>query len=242
MAATEGIDADVRGRYGRPRRTAEWTARGHACSENTVAKRMREYGIRAKCPRRFVRTTDSRHARPVADTVLDRAFDPPAPNAVWAAALTDIPTADGWSSLAVVEDRFSRRIVGWAMAATMESRPGVEALDMAIRRRRPGEGRVAHSDRGSQSASDHSQRALERSGIRCRMSRVAQCGDNAPVESVFASLKRERIPDDRYTTREQARASIFEYVEVFDHRVRRHSSLGFVSPAEFERTHNPKRP
>jgi len=133
-------------------------------------------------------------------------------------------------------------IVGWAMGATMEGRLVVDALDMAVRRRLPGDGLVAHSDRGSQYASDHYQRLLGRHGITCSMSRVAQCWDNAPVESFFASLKRELVHDEQYTTREQATASLFEYLEVFYNRVRRHSSLGFVSPAEFEQMHNPKRP
>ena len=128
------------------------------------------------------------------------------------------------------------------MAETMESRLVVDALDMALARRRPGAGLLAHSDRGSPYASDHYQRLLGRHGITCSMSRVAQCWDNAPVESFFASLKRELVHDEKYTTREQARASIFEYVEAFYNRVRRHSSLGYLSPAEFERTHNPKRP
>lgn len=240
VAAIEVIHAEVRGRYGSPRMTAELNARGYACSENTVAKLMRDHGIRAKTARRFVRTTDSRHGLPVAENVLDREFDPAGPNTAWAADITYIPTADGWLYLAVVEDLFSRMIVGWAMDGAMESRLVVDALDMAVRRRLPGEGLVAHSDRGSQYASDHYRRLLDRHGITCSMSRVAQCWDNAPVESFFASLKRELVHDERYTTREQARASIFEYLEVFYNRVRRHSSPGFLSPAEYERTHNPK--
>ena len=222
--------------------TAELNARGHACSENTVARLMRGHGIRAKSPRRFVRTTDSRHGLPVADNLLDRDFDPGEPNAAWSADITYVPTAGGWLCLAVVEDLFSRMIVGWAMDATMTSRPVVGAREMAVRRRLPGGGLVAHSDRGSQYASDHYRGLLGRHGIACRMSRVAQCWDNAPVESFFASPKRELVHDAGYATREQATASIFEYVETFYNRVRRHSSLGYVSPAEFERTHNPKRP
>jgi putative transposase len=241
VAAIEVIHAEVKARYGSPRMTAELNARGHPCSENTVARLMREHGIRAKAPRRSVRTTDSRHGLPVAENLLDRDFDPGEPNAAWAADITYIPTADGWLYLAVVEDLFSRMIGGWAMDGAMESRLVVDALDMAVRRRLPGDGLVAHSDRGSQYASDHYQRVLGRHGITCSMSRVAQCWDNAPVESFFASLKRELVHDERYTSREQARASIFEYVEAFYNRVRRHSSLGYVSPEEFERTHNPKR-
>jgi len=242
VAAIEEIHAEVKGRYGSPRMAAELSARGYDCSENTVATLMRAHGIRAKMPRRFVRTTDSRHGLPVAENVLDRDFAPAGPNAAWCADITYIPTADGWLYLAVVEDLFSRMIVGWSMDETMTSRLVVDALEMAIRRRLPGEGLVAHSDRGSQYASDHYQGLLARHGITCSMSGVAQCRDNAPVESFFASLKRELVHDESYTTREQARASIFEYVEAFYNRVRRHSSLGFLSPEEFERSHNPNHP
>src|SRR5204863_1726408 len=187
----------------------------HACTENTVARLMKTHGIRAKAARRFVRTTDSRHALPVADNLLGRRFDQGEPNAAWSADITYVPTADGWLYLAVVEDLFSRMIVGWAMDATMESRLVVDALYMAVRRRLPGAGLVAHSDRGSQYASDHYQQLLGRHGITCSMSRVAQCWDNAPVESFFATPKRELVHSQQYTTREQAQASIFEYIEAF---------------------------
>jgi transposase InsO family protein len=242
VAAIAVIHAEVQGRYGSPRMTAELHARGHECSENTVAELMKAHGIRAKAPRRFVRTTDARHTLPVAENVLDRDFDPPGPNTAWSADITYIPTADGWLYLAVVEDLFSRMIVGWSMDATMASRLVVDALDMAIRRRLPGAGLVAHSDRGSQYASAHYQDLLGRQGITCSMSRVAQCWDNAPVESFFATLKRELVHSEQYTSRGQAQASIFEYIEAFYNRVRRHSSLGYLSPAEFERTHNRNHP
>lgn len=141
-----------------------------------------------------------------------------------------------------MEDLFRRRIVGGSMDGTMTRRLVVDAPEMAIRQRVPGDGLVAHSDRGRQYASDHYRRLLERHGIACRMSRVAQCWDNAPVESGLASLKRELVHDERSATRDEPRASIFEYVEGFYNRVRRHSSLGYVSPAEFEQTYNQKRP
>ena len=242
VAAMEGVHAEVKERYGSPRMTAELNARGHACTVNTVAGLMKTHGIRAKTVRRFVRTTDSRHSLPVAGNVLDRQFQPVRPNTTWSADITYIPTADGWLYLAVVEDLFSRRIVGWSMDATMTSRLAADALDMALRRRVPEEGLLAHSDRGSQYASEHYQRLLAEKGITCSMSGVAQCWDNAPVESFFASLKRELVHHERYTTREEAKASIFEYVEAFYNRVRRHSSLGYLSPEEFERTHNPNHP
>ena len=237
VGVIEEVHADVKGRYGSPRMAAELIARGHDCSENTVARLMREHGIRAKAPRRFVRTTDSNHRLPVAENLLARDFDPAGPNESWAADITYVPTREGWLYLAVVEDLFSRMVVGWSMAETMESRLVVDALEMAIARRRPGSGLLAHSDRGSQYASDHYRRALASAGIACSMSGVGQCWDNAPVESFFGSLKRE-LGVETFATREQARAEIFEYLEAFYNRVRRHSSLGFVSPADYERTYN----
>ena len=233
-----GVHAEVRGRYGSPRMTAELNARGHACSENTVARVMREHGIRANGPRRRVRTTDSNHRLPVAENRLARQFDPTEPNRAWSADITYIPTGEGWLYLAVVEDLFSRMIVGWSMADHMESRLVVDALDMAIARRRPLADLIAHSDRGSQYASAHYQRVLAAAGLVCSMSEVGQCWDNAPVESFFGRLKCELAPNEVFATRDQARGAIFEYLEAFYNRVRRHSSLGLVSPAEFERAYH----
>jgi transposase InsO family protein len=238
VGAIEEVHAEVRQRYGSPRMTAELKARGHECSENTVAKLMNARGTKARAPRRFVRTTDSNHRLPVASDLLDRDFDPERPSQVRGADITYIPTGEGWLYLAVVEDLFSRMVVGWAMAESMGSRLVVDALEMALARRRPGAGLLAHSDRGSQYASDHYQRVLAAEGIVCSMSGVGQCWDNAPVESFFGRLKCELAPDEVFTTRDQARAVVFEYLEVFYNRVRRHSSLGFVSPAEFERAHS----
>ena len=218
---------------------AELVDRGHACCVNAVARVAREAGIAAKTTRKFRRTTDSNHPHPVADNVLDRQFDPAEPNASWVADVTYVPTREGWLYLAVVVDLFSRLVVGWSMAAAMTSRLVVDALEMALGRR-PGRssGLVAHSDRGSQYASEHDRRRLEEERIACSMSRRGNCWDNAPMESFFASLKKELVHDEDYATREQATASLFAYIETFDNRVRRHSSLGYVAPAEFERTHN----
>jgi transposase InsO family protein len=238
VGAIEEIHAEVKQRYGSPRMTAELKARGHGCSENTVAELMRGHGIRARTPRRFVRTTDSNHRRPVAENLLARAFDPSGPNESWSADITYIPTGEGWLYLAVVEDLFSRMIVGWSMGDTMGSRLVVDALELALSRRRPGAGLLAHSDRGSQYASDHYQRVLASAGIVCSMSEAGQCWDNAPVESFFGRLKCELAPGETFATRGQARAAIFEYLEAFYNRVRRHSSLGFLSPVEFERARN----
>jgi transposase InsO family protein len=234
LVEIEAIHEEVKGRYGSPRVHAELQARGHGCCVNTVARLMRQAGIRAKTARKFRHTTDSNHSRPVADNVLDRQFDPAAPNEAWVADITYVPTREGWLYLAVVEDLFSRMVVGWSMAATMTSRLVVDALEMAVQRRLPGAELVAHSDRGSQYASEHYQLLLQKHGIECSMSEVGQCWDNAPAESFFASLKKELVHHEDYATRAEAKASIFEYIEVFYNRQRRHSTLGYVSPAEYE--------
>jgi putative transposase len=229
------IHAEVKARYGSPRIHAELIARGQDCCVNTVAKLMRDAGIAAKTARKFRCTTDSNHDLPVADNLLDRQFDPASPNASWVADITYVPTREGWLYLAAVEDLYSRRVVGWSMADHLESRLVVDALEMAVQQRWPEEGLLAHSDRGSQYASDHYRRLLERNGIACSMSRRANCWDNAPMESFFASLKKELVQDADFATRAEARAAIFEYIEVFYNTKRRHSSLGYVSPAEYER-------
>ena len=242
VAQVTTIHAQVKGRYGRPRIHAELVARGVACGVNVVARVMREAGIAAKTKRTFRQTTDSNHALPAAENVLDRDFDPEEPNASWVADVTYIPTREGGPYLAVVEDLFSRRVVGGSMDATMTSRPVVDALEMALARRLKGSsssGLVAHSDRGSPYASEHYQRRLREERITCSMSRRGNGWDHAAMESVFASLKKERVHDEDYATRAEAKASIFEYIEAFDNRVRRHSSLGYVAPDEYERTHNP---
>ena len=231
------IHAEVKARYGSPRIHKELVARGHDCCVNTVAKLMRDNHIEAKTARKFrVRTTDSDHDLPVADNLLDRQFNPSQANEVWVIDITYIPTGEGWLYLAAVEDLYSRMVVGWSMADNMESRLVVDALEMAVQRRLPDERLLAHSDRGSQYASEHYQRLLGQHGITCSMSRRADCWDNAPMESFFASLKKELIHDADFATREEAQAAIFEYIEVFYNGQRRHSSLGYVSPAEYEQS------
>jgi transposase InsO family protein len=230
----QAIHQEMKQRYGSLRIHAELRARGQSCCVNTVAKLMRQHGIAAKTKRKFRCTTDSNHDLPMADNLLDRQFAPTAVNQVWVADITYIPTWEGWLYLAAVEDLYSRQIVGWSMSERITSRLVVDALEMAVSRRLPGEGLLAHSDRGSQYASDHYQRLLERHGIRCSMSRRGDCWDNAPMESVFASLKKELIHHEDYRSRAEARASVFEYIEVFYNRVRRHSALGYQSPVEYE--------
>jgi len=231
------VHAEFRARYGSPRIHAELAARGHGCCVNTVAKLMREAGIAAKTKRKFrCTTTDSNHDLPVADNLLDRQFDVSEANTVWLADITYVPTREGWLYLAAVEDLYSRRVVGWAMAASMESRLVVDALDLAVQRRLPKEGLLTHSDRGSQYASDHYQRLLAKHDITCSMSRRGDCWDNAPMESFFASLKKELVHDADFATRAEARAEIVEYIEIFYNNQRRHSSLGYVAPAEYEQS------
>lgn len=235
VVAIKAIHQEVKARYGSPRVHAELVARGEPCCVNTVAKLMRRHGIAAKTRRKFRQTTDSNHDRPVADNVLGRQFAPAAANQTWVADITYIPTREGWLYLAAVEDLYSRQIVGWAMGERIDSRLVVAALEMAVARRLPGAGLTAHSDRGSQYAGDHYQRLLVKHDIACSMSRRGNCWDNAPMESFFASLKKELVHDEDYPSRAAARASVFEYIEVFYNRVRRHSALGYKSPAEYER-------
>lgn len=230
------IHAEVKARYGSPRIHAELVARGKACCVNTVARLMRDNGMAAKTARKFRCTTDSNHDLPVADNLLGRQFDPASPNESWLADITYVPTGEGWLYLAAVEDLYSRMVVGWSMAEHLESRLVVDALELAVQRRLPGEGLLAHSDRGSQYASEHYQALLSKHGITCSMSRRADCWDNAPMESFFASLKKELVHDADFASRAEARAAIFEYIEVFYNGQRRHSSLGYVSPAEYEQT------
>jgi len=230
----QAIHQEVKERYGSPRLHAELVARGQRCCVNTVAKLMRQHGIAARTKRTFRSTTDCNHELPVAENLLDRQFEPAAANQVWVADITYIPTWEGWLYLAAVEDLYSRQIVGWSMSEHLSSRLVVDALEMAVSRRLPGEGLVAHSDRGSQYASDHYQRLLQRHGLICSMSRRGDCWDNAPMESFFASLKKELVHQEDYRSRAEARASVFEYIEVFYNRVRRHSALGYQSPLAYE--------
>jgi transposase InsO family protein len=221
--------------YGSPRVHRELAAQGVACCENTVAKLMREHGIRSKARRRFVpRTTDGRHDRPVAENVLAREFYPDQPDTVWATDITYIPTAEGWLYLAVVIDLCSRKVIGWATADHLRADLPVEALRMALTHRKPAGELLHHSDRGAQYASDAYQALLAAYGIEASMSRTGNCWDNAVVESFFSTLKRELVHHERYADHEEARRSLFEYIEVFYNRRRRHSTLGYRSPAEFE--------
>jgi len=226
-----------RGTYGSPRVTAELKAEGTGVSKNTVARYMRLAGIRVRPRRRFVpRTTDSAHPHPPAPNLLGQNFRAAAPDHKWAGDLTYIWTDQGWLYLSVILDLFSRRVIGWSMRDDLKAEGVAEALAMAIARRKPDTdaGLLHHSDRGVQYACGLYQSMLGEHEITPSMSRPGNCYDNAAVESFFGTLKTELIHRTRYATRDAARASVFEWIECWYNRQRRHSSLGYVSPEQFE--------
>lgn len=243
--ANEALLIEIRVAYARSRRTygsprvfKELKEQGLAVGENRVARLMRETGIRAKTYRRFRVTTNSKHAHPIAPNLLARRFSPSfagVPNKVWASDITYIPTREGWLYLSAVLDLVSRRVVGWSMKESVGSSLATDALKMALSYRRPENGMLHHSDRGIQYAAIDFRRLLESRRIECSMSRKGDCWDNAVTESFFATLKKELVRDSEWRTREEARADIFEWIEVWYNRQRRHSSIGYLSPAEYEK-------
>ena len=224
-----------RRRYGSPRVTAELNESGFACSENRVARLMRLNGIYARRRRKYRATTDSKHDYPVAPNLLDRQFAVDRPNAVWVSDITYIWTTEGWLYLAAIVDLYSRMVVGWSTGNRITGQLTLDALKQAIGRRHPRPGLVHHSDRGRQYAAGDYQNMLRDNKMVCSMSRKGDCWDNAPMESFFATLKTELIYGEQLKTQEEARARIFEYIEMFYNRERRHSSLGFKNPVDFER-------
>ena len=195
---------------------------------------MRVHQIAAKRKRRYIVTTDSKHDLPIADNILNQNFTASKANEKWVSDITYIRTKEGWLYLAVVLDLFSRKVVGWAMDNTMERRLVITALTMALQTRKPLKGLLHHSDRGSQYASKDYQLLLKDNEICCSMSRKGNCYDNAVMESFFATLKQELVYQRFYQNRKEARQNIFEYIEVWYNRKRMHSTLGFMSPYEFE--------
>ncbi len=226
--------ARSKGVYGSPRVHAELAADGVRVGRHKVARLMRLARLRG-CPKRRFRVTTQRDpSHPVAKNLLKRNFSADAPNQRWAADITYISTHQGWLYLAVVMDLYSRRIVGWSMSRWMSRRIVLAALRMAIDARQPEGALIHHSDRGGQYTSDDFRDELARHGIECSMSSSGNCYDNAVVESFFGLLKRERVNRVRYRTRDEARADVFDYIEVFYNRKRRHGYLGNISPADFE--------
>lgn len=223
-----------RGTYGAPRIHAELKSQGIECSRPRVARLMRKAGIKARRRRAYkVTTTLSKHNYPVAPNTLNRQFWAAGPDEKWVGDITYIPTKEGWLYLAAVLDIYSRKVVGWAMDKHMEEGLVASALQMAAKHRQPGEGVLHHTDRGSQYASHAYQQLLDTHGMQVSMSRKGDCYDNAVMESFFSTLKAECVTGV-YTSRAQARQSIFEYVEVWYNRQRRHSALGYQSPETFE--------
>ena len=234
LSAIKVIHQESRETYGSP---SIWDARlkqGHGVGEHRVARLMRQHGIRAKTVKQWRATTQSHHRFPVAANTLNRQFTVEYPNRVWAGDITYVWTTEGWLYLAVVLDLYSRTVIGWALEARLTGELTQQALAMAIRRRTPSAGLLHHSDRGSQYAATAYQQLLTTHGIAGSMSRRGNCWDNACVESFFGTLKRELIYHRQYRTRDEATQDIFEYIEVFYNRRRRHSTLGYDSPAEFE--------
>lgn len=223
------------GRYGSPKIHAELVAEGTALSRKRVARLMVDLGLASLRKRRYKATTDSRHKLPVAGNVLDRKFEVDAPNLAWVTDITYVWTSEGWLYLAAILDLFSRRVVGLAMSDRIDRALTLDALRDAVGRRLPNQGLIHHSDRGSQYASADYQEALKARGLVCSMSRKGNCWDNAVAESFFATLKTELIYPRRFATRSEAREAIFDYVETFYNRRRRHSTLGYLSPVDFER-------
>jgi putative transposase len=233
LAVIKAIHQELKGAYGSPRMVRELRARGFPAAKPRVERLMRENGIRARHKRRYKATTDSKHTLPVAPNRLERNFAPAAPNQAWSADLTYVWTDEGWLYLAVVLDLFNREIVGWSLKPRMTVDIVTDALTMAWFRRRPAPGLIHHSDRGSQYASHAFQAKLTEYGMTCSMSRKGNCWDNAPAESFFNSLKNERVHGTRYATRAEAIVDLFDYIEVFYNRSRRHSTLGYHSPVQF---------
>ena len=210
------------------------------CCEETVRRIMRDIGLYSRIKRKFVVTTDSNHIFKIADNILDRNFKTDRPNHKWAADITYIPTKMGWLYLAVVMDLFSRKIVGWAMSENIDSALVQSAMKMALLHRRPGEGLIHHSDRGVQYAAGDFQDLLDDNNVICSMSRKGNCWDNACVESFFGSLKSEWIKEQIYETFEDGKKDIFNYIEMFYNRKRRHKTLGNVSPVVYEEMYEMK--
>jgi putative transposase len=220
--------------YGSPRMHAELKELGLTAGRNRVARLMSENGLKARQKTRFRRTTDSDHGGPVAANVLDQDFTATAPDQKWGADISYVWTAEGWLYLAIVLDLFSRRIVGWEIGDRLKRGLAMGALRRAIALRQPARGLVHHSDRGSQYCSDDYRRLLRENGFVASMSGRGNCYDNAMVESVFKTIKSELIWRTSFATRDDAAAAIGRYIEAFYNPCRRHSSLGYVSPATFE--------
>ena len=222
-------------RYGSPRITAELRSKGMRISKKRVARIMKKHGIKSKTKRRFKVTTNSKHKLPIAKNLVEMKFNPTSANILWTSDITYIRTQEGWLYLAVILDLWSRSVISWGADKYMDENLVIRTLDKAIAIRGKQENLIFHSDRGSQFASLRMRKLLEQNQIRQSMSSKGNCYDNAPTESFFSTLKRELVYRENFKTREEAKQKLFEYIEVFYNRKRRHSSLGYLSPLDFEK-------
>lgn len=228
------VHAASHGIYGAPKIYRDLIDAGVRCGKNRVARIMKEAGIRSRTKRKFKATTNSRHNLPVAPNLLNQNFSVEAPDRVWLGDITYIPTNQGWLYLAVLLDLFNREVVGWSASHRMSRQLAIEAVRMALGRRHPGKGLLHHTDRGSQYASSDYQKILKEHDMVCSMSRKGNCFDNAVVESFFGRLKSEWVNHHRYMSRSEAIQSLFYYIEIFYNRKRRHSSIGYITPQEYD--------
>lgn len=235
LAHIRSAFAQSNGTYGSPRMTRELQDEGFAIGRRRTARLMRENNLKARQKRRFKRTTDSHHAWPVAPNIIDQDFAATGPDQKWGADISYVWTREGWLYLAVVIDLFARRVVGWAVSDRLHRRLALEALDMALVIRRPTEGLIHHSDRGSQYCSIDYQARLHRHGIRISMSGKGNCYDNAMVETFFKTLKSELVWQTTFYSRADAEQAIARYIDGFYNPLRRHSALNYLSPVQFER-------
>jgi transposase InsO family protein len=223
-----------RASYGSRRIVEQLDKDGRKIGRYKVRRIMRQMGLKVKTPKRFKLTTDSRHSFAVAPNVLDRNFDVDTPNKVWTADISYVWTFEGWLYLAIIMDLYSRQIVGWAMDKRMKKDLALNALSMAFWQRKPDKGLLHHSDRGSQYACHEYRKQLETHGMTASMSRKGNCWDNAPTERFFRSLKSERLTACRFVTRNDAKNEILDYITYYN-SIRLHSTLGYLSPMEYEK-------
>jgi len=241
VTAIRVAHARGRGFYGPGKLREELLDDGLDVGINRIRRLRRKHGIYCLQKKRFRTTTDSRHRYPVAPNLLGQCFTSTRPGEVWVADITYVDTGEGWLYVAGVKDLFTKELVGWAVDTRLTASLALDALDMACRRKQPEGGLIAHSDRGSQYACGDYQHRLRLYGMRASMSGKGNCYDNAPMESFFATFKTELVYQQRFATRDEARRAIFEYIEVFYNRQRRHASIGNLSPAEFERRYHAAR-
>lgn len=220
--------------YGSPKIHRDLRDEGLICNIKRVERLMKENNIRAKMSKKFKITTDSKHTYPVADNILNREFSVDKKDRVWVSDITFINTSEGWLYLCIIMDLFSRHIVGWSMDNHMRTDLLIDAFNMAYKKRKPESGLLFHSDRGAQYASNNFSNLIKTKKFIASMSRKGNCWDNAPAESFFHSLKTEEVNFRMYKTRAEAKRSVFEYIEVFYNRYRRHSSLGYLCPVDYE--------